>query len=59
MPLPKGFDEEAVKLAISPKKDVDGFHPLSSLNPCTPQGIMNYLHAEHINLCGKNALVIG
>ena len=59
MPLPKGFDEEAVKLAISPKKDVDGFHPLSSLNPCTPQGIMNYLHAEHINLCGRNALVIG
>ena len=59
MPLPKGIDEEVVKLAISPNKDVDGFHPLSSLNPCTPQGIMNYLHAENIQILGKNAVVIG
>ena len=59
MPLPKGIDEEKIKLAVSPKKDVDGFHPLSPLNPCTPQGIINYLHAEKIDLCGKNALVIG
>ena len=35
MPLPKHIDEEKVKLAISPSKDVDGFHPLSELNPCT------------------------
>ena len=59
MPLPKGIDEELVKLAVSPKKDVDGFHPLSSLNPCTPQGIINYLHFEKVELCGKNALIIG
>ena len=59
MPLPKQIDEEAVKLAVAPNKDVDGFHPLSSLNPCTPQGIMNYLDAEHIELLGKNAVVIG
>ena len=59
MPLPKQINEEKVKLAISPEKDVDGFHPLSSLNPCTPQGIINYLHAENINLVGKNALVMG
>ncbi|MCQ2793205.1 MAG: bifunctional 5,10-methylenetetrahydrofolate dehydrogenase/5,10-methenyltetrahydrofolate cyclohydrolase [Bacilli bacterium] len=59
MPLPKQIDEESVKLAISPKKDVDGFHPLSKLNPCTPQGIMNYLDHEHIDLLGKNAVVIG
>lgn len=59
MPLPKQINEETIKLAISPKKDVDGFHPLSELNPCTPNGIIDYLHAEGINLQGLNALVIG
>ena len=59
MPLPKGIDEEAIKLAVSPKKDVDGFHPLSSLVPCTPKGIINYLHFEKIAMQGKNAVVIG
>ena len=59
MPLPKHIDEETIKLAVSPEKDVDGFHPLSTLNPCTPQGIMNYLHSEGITLQGMNALVIG
>ena len=59
MPLPKGIDEEAIKLAVSPKKDVDGFHPLSSLVPCTPKGIINYLHFEKIPMQGKNAVVIG
>ncbi len=59
MPLPKQIDEEAVKRLIDPKKDVDGFNPLSNLNPCTPQGIMNYLDHEHIDLLGKNAVVIG
>lgn len=59
MPLPKHINEETIKLAISPKKDVDGFHPLSLLNPCTPQGIMNYLHHEGIQILGKNAVVIG
>ena len=59
MPLPKGIDEEKIKLAVSPKKDVDGFHPLSKLNPCTPQGIMDYLHRENVEILGKNAVVIG
>ena len=59
MPLPKQIDEEQVKLAVSPKKDVDGFHPLSELNPCTPQGIMNYLKHEGVEFLGKNAVVIG
>ena len=59
MPLPSHIDQEAIKLAISPEKDVDGFHPLSKLNPCTPQGIINYLHANDIKLQGLNALVIG
>lgn len=59
MPLPKQINEETIKLAISPDKDVDGFHPLSKLNPCTPQGIMNYLKHESVELLGKNAVVIG
>ena len=59
MPLPKQIDEEKVKLAVDPSKDVDGFHPLSSLNPCTPQGVMDYLKNEQVEMLGKNALVIG
>lgn len=59
MPLPKQISEEKVKEAISPKKDMDGFHPMSLLNPCTPQGVMNYLHSENIQILGKNAVVIG
>ena len=59
MPLPKQIDEDTVKLAVDPKKDVDGFHPLSSLAPCTPKGIMNYLKHENIQFLGKNAVVIG
>ena len=59
MPLPKQINEDTVKLAVASNKDVDGFHPLSTLNPCTPQGIINYLHNEKIDLTGKNAVVIG
>ena len=59
MPLPKQINEDKVKLAVSPKKDVDGFHLLSSLSPCTPKGIMNYLHHEGIQILGKNAVVLG
>ena len=59
MPLPKQINEETIKLAVAPEKDVDGFHPLSKLNPCTPQGIMNYLKSENIEFLGKNAVVIG
>ena len=59
MPLPKHINEETVKLAIAPSKDVDGFHPLSHLDPCTPRGIMNYLNSENVQIQGKNAVVIG
>lgn len=59
MPLPKQIDEEIIKLAVSPDKDVDGFHPLSELAPCTPKGIMNYLHYEQVPILGKNAVVLG
>lgn len=59
MPLPKHINEEKIKLAVDPKKDVDGFHPLSDLDPCTPKGIINYLKHCNTNFVGKNAVVIG
>ena len=59
MPLPKHINEEDVKLAVDPKKDIDGFHPLSKLVPCTPKGIIDYLKAANTEFVGKNALVIG
>lgn len=59
MPLPKQIDEDLIKISVASKKDVDGFNPLSKLNPCTPQGILNYLDHEKIDILGKNAVVIG
>lgn len=59
MPLPKHINETKVTLSISPKKDVDGFHPMSNFIPCTPYGILKYLKRENIDLVGKNAVVIG
>lgn len=59
MPLPPQIEEEAIKLAVSPLKDVDGFHPLTKFKPCTPQGIIDYLMSENIAIAGKNAVVIG
>lgn len=59
LPLPKTIREDHVKAAISPRKDVDGFHPLSHFKACTPLGIVNYLKAENIPLSGKNAVIIG
>ncbi|NLI94332.1 MAG: bifunctional 5,10-methylenetetrahydrofolate dehydrogenase/5,10-methenyltetrahydrofolate cyclohydrolase [Erysipelotrichaceae bacterium] len=59
MPLPKHISEEKVKQAVGPSKDVDGFHPMSLFNPCTPLGVMNYLTEQGVSFEGKNALVIG
>lgn len=59
MPLPKHISEEKVKLAVSPAKDIDGFHPLSSIDPCTPKGIITYLKYLGYEFKGKNAVVIG
>ena len=68
-PLPEGINESLVTDAISPEKDVDGFHKMnlgrlvqgdsSGLLPCTPAGIMKILESSDIDLSGKNALVIG
>lgn len=68
LPLPKHIDEKKVILAISPNKDVDGFHPQNlgkmALNlPCfisaTPNGILSLLKQYNIATEGKNCVVIG
>ena len=55
-------------LAIDPKKDVDGFHPMNTGNlwngrpqmvPCTPAGIMEILREYNVELEGKTAVIIG
>lgn len=68
MPLPSHLDAEEIIEAISPLKDVDGFHPTSlgrlvrglpGLRPCTPAGIMVMLDEYNIELAGKNAVIVG
>lgn len=68
LPLPAHIDEEKVLLAIDPKKDVDGFHPMNlghlfignpTMIPCTPYGIMKMFEAYNIPLEGKRAVIIG
>src|SRR5438094_975871 len=68
LPLPKQVDAKAVLLAVSPQKDVDGFHPmnvgnLSTQRPglvaCTPLGCMEILKRSNITVAGANAVVIG
>ncbi|HAP2968469.1 TPA: bifunctional methylenetetrahydrofolate dehydrogenase/methenyltetrahydrofolate cyclohydrolase [Enterococcus faecalis] len=68
LPLPKHIDEEKILLAIDPKKDVDGFHPMNlgrlfvgkpEMIPCTPYGIMKMFETYDIDLTGKRAVVIG
>lgn len=70
LPLPKHIDESVIIAAISPDKDVDGFHAMNSgrlfngetgaLVPCTPQGCV-MLAKQHLgnDLSGKHAVVIG
>lgn len=68
MPLPKQIDEDVISAAISPAKDVDGFHPenmgmlmrgVDGLRPCTPSGIMVMLDEYGVDLDGKNAVIVG
>lgn len=59
LPLPKHISEAKVKLAVTPKKDVDGFHPLTTFIPCTPCGIVDYLTEIGFPFTGKNAVVLG
>ena len=68
LPLPEHLDESQVIKTISPLKDVDGFHPenvgkLSIGQPgfvsCTPAGIIELLKRSHIEIEGKECVVIG
>ena len=68
LPLPSHIDPEKVTLAISPDKDVDGFHPenigrmvlgLDCFLPATPSGIVELLRFYHIETAGKHAVVVG
>jgi methylenetetrahydrofolate dehydrogenase (NADP+)/methenyltetrahydrofolate cyclohydrolase len=68
MPLPGQIDERRILLAISPDKDVDGFHPFNAGNlmsgrqgprACTPSGVMEILKRYGIPIAGKKAVVVG
>jgi methylenetetrahydrofolate dehydrogenase (NADP+) / methenyltetrahydrofolate cyclohydrolase len=68
LPLPKHIDEDKVIEAISPKKDVDGFHPISvgnlvigkpAFRSCTPAGIQELLIRYKIETKGKHLVVLG
>jgi methylenetetrahydrofolate dehydrogenase (NADP+)/methenyltetrahydrofolate cyclohydrolase len=68
LPLPGQVDAEQVIAAVSPAKDVDGFHPENlgllfsgrpHFTPCTPTGIMTLLAEYHIPIAGTRAVVAG
>lgn len=68
LPVPKHIDENKIIERISPKKDVDGFHPQSVGNlsigrecfvSCTPAGIIQLLKRSNIDIAGKECVVIG
>ena len=68
LPLPKHINEDKIIKAISPKKDVDGFHPqsvgaLSIGQPgfvsCTPAGIIQLLKRSGIEIDGKECVIVG
>src|SRR5262249_14915931 len=66
--LPRSFSAERVQEAISPLKDVDGFHPTNvgllatghpRFVPCTPLGVMKLLEHEGVSPEGRHAVVVG
>jgi methylenetetrahydrofolate dehydrogenase (NADP+)/methenyltetrahydrofolate cyclohydrolase len=68
LPLPAQVDSKKVLLAVSPEKDVDGFHPVNvgnlstqrpGLVPCTPAGCIEILTRSGIAIQGANAVVVG
>lgn len=68
LPLPKHINEDKIIQTISPKKDVDGFHPMSvgALNigqpgfvSCTPAGVIELLKRSNIEIEGKECVVLG
>jgi methylenetetrahydrofolate dehydrogenase (NADP+)/methenyltetrahydrofolate cyclohydrolase len=68
LPLPPQIDAQKALLAVSPQKDVDGFHPCNvgllstgrpGLRPCTPSGVIEILKRYEIPIAGRNAVVVG
>lgn len=68
LPLPQHIDSTKILEAISPEKDVDGFHPVNmgrlltgqqGLRSCTPSGVMEMISSIGYDLKGKNAVVVG
>ena len=68
LPVPKHIDEDKIIKAISPLKDVDGFHPMSvgalsigqpGFVSCTPAGVIQLLKRSGIVIAGKECVVIG
>lgn len=68
LPLPAHFTESEVIERISPKKDVDCFHPYSAgklftgspiFQPCTPAGIMELIKESGVEVAGKKCVVVG
>lgn len=68
LPVPKHIDEDTIIRRISPKKDVDGFHPMSvgalligedGYLSCTPAGVIQLLKRSNIEIAGKECVVIG
>jgi methylenetetrahydrofolate dehydrogenase (NADP+)/methenyltetrahydrofolate cyclohydrolase len=68
LPLPAQVDTKALLDAVSPAKDVDGFHPINAgrlqagrpaLAPCTPAGIIEILKRSGIPMAGQHAVVVG
>ncbi len=68
LPLPKHIDESRVIMAISPDKDVDGFHPVSvgkmvigekAFLPCTPHGVLQLLLRSGVKLDGAEVVIVG
>ncbi|HSV27535.1 MAG TPA: bifunctional methylenetetrahydrofolate dehydrogenase/methenyltetrahydrofolate cyclohydrolase FolD [Sedimentisphaerales bacterium] len=68
LPLPKHINEARVLLAIDPRKDVDGFHPVSvgrmvigheTFLPCTPHGVVQLLRRSGVTLEGADVVIVG
>jgi methylenetetrahydrofolate dehydrogenase (NADP+)/methenyltetrahydrofolate cyclohydrolase len=68
LPLPRQIDSKRILLALSPEKDVDGFHPCNVGNlvaqlpgprACTPAGIIELLKRNQIPITGQRAVVVG
>lgn len=68
LPLPKQVDAKVLLDAVSPDKDVDGFHPVNAgrlqagrpaLAPCTPAGVIEILKRSNVPISGQRAVIVG